>query len=173
MPMSSMFRTMTTLSLSALVVLAVHASNGASGAQQSMQDEATSPPSAEHWLHKYGPQIDQPFSGPLSFSHLPYSRCLEDAGRPLDIAVLGLPFDTAVTYRPGARFGPYAIRSGSRRQRPIRGWTLAWGTNPYELGSDVIDCGTRIKSAHLTFDDLDHQGMYRSARSTTPWPLTR
>ncbi|KAH9937341.1 Arginase/deacetylase [Fomitopsis serialis] len=93
------------------------------------------------WLKKYGKQIDQAFSGPLSFSHLPYSRCLEDPSAEFDIAVLGMPFDTAVTYRPGARFGPYAIRSGSRRQRETRGYTLAWKVNPYELGSRIIDCG--------------------------------
>ena len=93
------------------------------------------------WTEKYGPQIDQPFSGPLSFSHLPYSRCLEDESAQFDIALLGMPFDTAVTYRPGARFGPHAIRSGSRRQRETRGYTLAWKNNPYELGSKVIDCG--------------------------------
>ncbi|KAI0735046.1 Arginase/deacetylase [Earliella scabrosa] len=93
------------------------------------------------WIEKYGPQIDQPFSGPLSFSHLPYSRCLEDESAQFDIALLGMPFDTAVTYRPGARFGPHAIRSGSRRQRETRGYTLAWKNNPYELGSKVIDCG--------------------------------
>ncbi len=53
------------------------------------------------WLEKYGPQIDQAFSGPLSFSHTPYHRCLEDEGVQFDIAILGMPFDTAVTYRPG------------------------------------------------------------------------
>ncbi|KAI0669775.1 Arginase/deacetylase [Trametes maxima] len=93
------------------------------------------------WSEKYGKQIDQPFSGPLSFSHLPYSRCLEDEGAEFDVAVLGMPFDTAVTYRPGARFGPYAIRSGSRRQRETRGYTLSWRNNPYELGSKIVDCG--------------------------------
>ncbi|KAH9898278.1 Arginase/deacetylase [Cubamyces lactineus] len=93
------------------------------------------------WLEKYGQQIDQPFSGPLSFSHLPYSRCLEDESAAFDIAILGMPFDTAVTYRPGARFGPYAIRSGSRRQRETRGYTLSWKNNPYELGSKIMDCG--------------------------------
>jgi len=58
-----------------------------------------------------------------------------------DIAILGMPFDTAVTYRPGARFGPYAIRSGSRRQRETRGYTMSWGVNPYDQGSKVVDCG--------------------------------
>ena len=98
-------------------------------------------PDADAWLKKYGPQIDQPFSGPLSFSHLPYTRCLENTSATFDIAVLGMPFDTAVSYRPGARFGPYAIRSGSRRQREARGYTLSWRNNPYTLGSSIIDCG--------------------------------
>ncbi|KAL9716388.1 hypothetical protein Ac2012v2_000835 [Leucoagaricus gongylophorus] len=93
------------------------------------------------WLEKYGPQVDQPFSGPLSFSHLPYHRCLEREDVSFDIAILGMPFDTAVTYRPGARFGPYAIRSGSRRQRETRGYTMAWGINPYDQGLKVVDCG--------------------------------
>ncbi|CAL1694028.1 unnamed protein product [Somion occarium] len=102
-------------------------------------DDSKSHP--ETWLSKYGPQIDQPFSGPLSFSHLPYTRCLEDESAQFDIALLGMPFDTGVTYRPGARFGPYAIRSGSRRQKESRGYTMSWGTNPYTLGAKILDCG--------------------------------
>ncbi|TFK56759.1 Arginase/deacetylase [Heliocybe sulcata] len=93
------------------------------------------------WVSKYGAQIDLPFTGPLSFSHLPYSRCLEDETAEFDIALLGMPFDTAVTYRSGARFGPFAIRSGSRRQRAERGYSMAWQNNPYQQGSKVLDCG--------------------------------
>ena len=48
------------------------------------------------WLEKYGPQIDQPFSGPLSFSHLPYHRCIEEEDVSFDISILGMPFDTGV-----------------------------------------------------------------------------
>ncbi|KIJ38429.1 hypothetical protein M422DRAFT_231163 [Sphaerobolus stellatus SS14] len=95
----------------------------------------------EPWTSKYGPQIDLSFTGPLSFSHIPYTKCLDDASKQFNIAILGLPFDTAVSYRPGARFGPYAIRSGSRRQRELRGWTMAWASNPYAQGSTIIDCG--------------------------------
>jgi len=95
----------------------------------------------ETWLSKYGKPIDQPFSGFLSFSHIPHSVCLEDESTPFDIAILGFPFDTGVSFRPGARFGPYAIRSGSRRQRNIRGYTLSWGVNPYDQGVKIIDCG--------------------------------
>jgi len=72
---------------------------------------------------------------------MPYAVCLEDETAGFDIAILGFPFDTAVSYRPGARFGPYAIRSGSRRQRGIRGYTLAWGVNPYDQGVKILDCG--------------------------------
>lgn len=95
----------------------------------------------ETWLSKYGKPVDHPFSGFLSFSHMPYAVCLEDETTQFDIAILGFPFDTAVSYRPGARFGPYAIRSGSRRQRETRGYTLAWGVNPYDQGVKIIDCG--------------------------------
>ncbi|KAK0233523.1 arginase deacetylase [Armillaria fumosa] len=93
------------------------------------------------WMEKYGKPIDQPFSGPLSFSRLPYTLCLEDEDATFDIAILGMPFDTGVSYRPGARFGPYAIRSGSRRQREARGYTMSWGNNPYNHGAKIIDCG--------------------------------
>lgn len=97
----------------------------------------------ETWLTKYhGKPIDyNPFSGFLSFSHIPHAACLEDDNVTFDIAILGFPFDTTVSYRPGARFGPFAIRSGSRRQRDSRGYTLSWGVNPYNQGVKVIDCG--------------------------------
>lgn len=96
--------------------------------------------SSNEWIEKYGEQYDQPFSGPLSFAHTPYHKCLQDNTVHFDTAILGLPFDTGVSYRPGARFGPYAIRSGSRRQRGARGYTLSWGMNPY-LEGHVVDCG--------------------------------
>ena len=93
------------------------------------------------WLAKYGKQIDRPFSGPLTFSHAEYAHCLEDESATFDTAILGMPFDTGTSYRPGARFGPHAIRSGSRRQRAAQGYTLAWGNNPYDLGLKILDCG--------------------------------
>lgn len=38
----------------------------------------------------------------------------------------------------GARFGPYGIRSGSRRQRPERGYSLQLGLNPYTHGLGTV-----------------------------------
>ncbi|KIY66621.1 Arginase/deacetylase [Cylindrobasidium torrendii FP15055 ss-10] len=95
----------------------------------------------EPWTTKYGAQTDLGYTGPLSFSHFPYAKCLEDASTPFDIAILGFPFDTTTSYRPGARFGPFAIRSGSRRQHHNRGYSLAWDSSPYAHGSALLDCG--------------------------------
>jgi agmatinase len=48
-----------------------------------------------------------------------FARCpLADGPEAVDVAVLGIPFDTATTNRPGARFGPEAIRSASIGLRP-------------------------------------------------------
>jgi guanidinobutyrase / D-arginase len=54
------------------------------------------------------------FSGIATFARLPR---LEDVGS-TDVAVVGVPFDSGVSYRPGARFGPAAVREGSRLLRP-------------------------------------------------------
>ncbi|KAI0316444.1 arginase family-domain-containing protein [Amylostereum chailletii] len=94
------------------------------------------------WLSKYGAQEDLGYTGPLSFAHLDYARCLQDPAAKFDIAILGMPFDTTVTYRPGARFGPTGIRVGSRRISSGRsGYTLAWDMSPYHVGTKIMDCG--------------------------------
>jgi agmatinase len=54
------------------------------------------------------------FAGAPTFARLPRI----DEVSTCDIAVVGVPFDSGVTYRPGARFGPAAIRQGSRLLRP-------------------------------------------------------
>ncbi|TFK37911.1 Arginase/deacetylase [Crucibulum laeve] len=108
----------------------------------------------EPWTSKYGKQNDLGYTGPLSFSHLPYVRCLEDASKPFDIGIIGFPFDTTTSYRPGARFGPFAIRSGSRRQT-TRGYTVTWGNSPYALGSHMLDCGDVPLSAYDNTKAID------------------
>ncbi|KAI0308333.1 Arginase/deacetylase [Multifurca ochricompacta] len=97
--------------------------------------------SSKTWSEKYGAQGDLVYTGPLAFSHLPYARCLEDASPAFDVAILGMPFDTAVTYRPGARFGPSGIRVGSRRIHGQRAWSISWGLDPYQQGLKIVDCG--------------------------------
>ena len=54
------------------------------------------------------------YAGPATFARLPR---IDEVGR-ADAAVVGVPFDSGVTYRPGARFGPSHIRESSRLLRP-------------------------------------------------------
>ncbi|MBE7182424.1 MAG: agmatinase, partial [Terriglobus roseus] len=47
----------------------------------------------------------------------------------------------AVSYRPGARFGPRAIRAGSARQLSFRGFNTRAMLNPYRSWAKLVDCG--------------------------------
>jgi len=54
------------------------------------------------------------FSGVRTYMRLPHGTGLEKA----DVAVFGVPFDTGTSFRPGARFGPAAIRDASSILKP-------------------------------------------------------
>src|SRR6476661_4774649 len=55
-----------------------------------------------------------------------------------DIAILGVPFDGGTSYRPGARFGPLAVRTAARTLRP--GYHVELGVAPLEH-VQVVDAG--------------------------------
>jgi agmatinase len=66
---------------------------------------------------RYGPpdaSLAPRYTGVRTFARCPHVR--ESDG--VDVAVVGVPFDTATSYRAGARFGPEAIRAGSTLLRP-------------------------------------------------------
>jgi agmatinase len=73
------------------------------------------------------------FAGPDTFARLPR---LLDVGA-ADVALLGIPFDSGVSYRPGARFGPAAVRAGSKLLRP---YNPALDVQPW-AGQQVADAG--------------------------------
>ena len=77
------------------------------------------------------------WSGARSFYRRKYTKDLTG----VDVAVLGVPFDTATTNRPGTRFGPAGIRDASC----MIAWGLPypWGFNPAEKLA-VIDYGDVI-----------------------------
>ncbi|KAF2268686.1 Arginase/deacetylase [Lojkania enalia] len=84
------------------------------------------------------------FYGLTTYANLPYVHCLspKDEGvEKYDIAILGAPFDTAVTARPGARFGPGGIRRGSRRISPEFSWDIITGENVFLDWAKIVDCG--------------------------------
>jgi agmatinase len=55
-----------------------------------------------------------------------------------DIAVLGVPFDGGTSYRPGARFGPMAVRQAARTLRP--GHHVELGVSPLST-VQIVDAG--------------------------------
>jgi guanidinobutyrase / D-arginase len=96
------------------------------------------------------------YAGPPTFARLPR---LDEVGR-ADVAVLGVPFDSGVSYRPGARFGPSHIRQSSRLLRP---YNPAQGNWPFadqqvadagDLGVNPFDIGEAISSIEAGVDAL-------------------
>jgi agmatinase len=73
------------------------------------------------------------FTGPPTFARLPLVHDLED----VDLAVVGVPFDTGVTYRVGGRFGPNAVRAASVMLRP---YNANLDVKPFDLLS-CVDLG--------------------------------
>ncbi len=73
------------------------------------------------------------FCGIKTFMRLPYVTDLTD----VDAAIVGIPFDTATTYRTGARFGPAAIRDMSATIRPFN---IDMNINSFEH-MNVVDMG--------------------------------
>ncbi len=73
------------------------------------------------------------YAGPATFARLPR---IEDVSE-TDIAILGIPFDSGVSYRPGARFGPGHIRASSKLLRP---YNPALETMPF-ANLQVADAG--------------------------------
>lgn len=73
------------------------------------------------------------YAGPAGFARLPRLDQVDHA----DIVVAGVPFDSGVSYRPGARFGPTHIREASRLLRP---YNPALDVSPFEV-AQVADAG--------------------------------
>jgi agmatinase len=83
-------------------------------------------------LPRYVPadSLESPrFTGPSTFARLPWLRTLEG----VDLAIVGVPFDTGVTYRVGGRFGPNAVRAASVMLRP-------YNTNLEVAPFEVLSC---------------------------------
>jgi agmatinase len=73
------------------------------------------------------------FAGFATFARLPRIDQVAHA----DVAVVGVPFDSGVSYRPGARFGPAAVREASRLLRPYH---PELDVSPFEA-QQVVDAG--------------------------------
>ena len=95
------------------------------------------------------------YTGPRTFARLPH---VPVPHAEVDAAMIGIPFDTATSYRSGARFGPEAIRSASALLRPyhpgldvdvfdtlsvVDGGDLAITPGNAQRSAEQIDAGLR------------------------------
>jgi agmatinase len=94
---------------------------------------------ALHRENLYGTTPETTYAGITSFMRRKYSCDY----RGVDVAVSGIPFDTATTNRPGARFGPRSIRAAST--------IMAW-ERPYGMSFDPFDRLAVVDSGDCVFD---------------------
>jgi agmatinase len=73
------------------------------------------------------------YTGVRTFARCPHVRDLDG----VDVAVVGIPFDTGTSFRVGARFGPEAVRAGSLLLRP---YNMNLGVATFAAQS-VVDYG--------------------------------
>jgi agmatinase len=95
------------------------------------------------------------YSGEATFARLPRIDDVTHA----DAAVLGVPFDGGVSYRPGARFGPAHIRESSRLLRP---YNPALQASPF-ASQQVADAGDLAVNPYSIEEAIG--GIERGARA--------
>src|SRR5256886_16691944 len=79
----------------------------------------------------------------------------------VDVAAVGIPFDTATSFRSGARFGPEAIRSASALLRPY---------HPV-FGIDLVEALSIVAYGELTVTPGDTEGQFRRAQEELAPPV--
>ena len=96
------------------------------------------------------------YTGPDTFARLP---TLDMVGR-ADVAVVGVPFDSGVSYRPGARFGPGAVRAGSKMLRPyhpaldVEPWSVMQVADAGDIAVNPFSIGEAITTIAAGASDL-------------------
>jgi agmatinase len=100
------------------------------------------------------------YAGIATFALLPR---LDEVDR-ADIAVVGIPFDTGVSYRPGARFGPAHVREASRLLRP---YNQVVGVSPFaelqvadagDIAVNPFDIADAVREIEERADELTADG---------------
>ena len=118
---------------------------------------------ANGWDREYETYSDfdlPTYVGPVSFMKLPWVPDPAEIRRlGADVAIVGAPFDDAVSHRPGTRFGPRAIREAQYTSGNIR--SLQLDIDPYDHLT-VVDAGdANIVPAWI---DRAHALIYRKVR---------
>jgi agmatinase len=117
--------------------------------------------------HLPNPRQNPRFAGVATFARFPLIESVLDDHHPVDWAVYGVPFDSGVTYRPGARFGPRAIRAESQYVKPYHLEHNVTITDVLSL-ADAGDAPVRPydcqENARVVADFASHLGTPRHTR---------
>ncbi|MEO3790626.1 agmatinase [Nonomuraea sp. B10E15] len=115
------------------------------------------------------------FAGPDTYARLPRLDQVERA----DVAIVGVPFDSGVSYRSGARFGPAAVRQGSKLIRP---YNPALDVSPFadlqvadagDIACNPFDIGQAIDTIEQAAGGFDAKLVTIGGDHTIALPLLR
>lgn len=97
-------------------------------------------------------RVSPRFAGVCTFCRYPLLDRVDAASLPVDWALYGVPYDTGVTYRPGARFGPRAIREASQY---VKAYSMEHDVNVCEVLS-LADAGDAPIRPYALKETLEH-----------------
>jgi len=88
-----------------------------------------------------------------------------------EVAVVGAPLDDGTSGRPGARFGPMAIRAAPTAFGTLEAWSIQLGVDPFRVVK-VVDAGDApvVSSRHARGLRVIHEKVFRVA-STGAIPI--
>ncbi len=103
------------------------------------------------------------FTGPYTFARLPHTRDLDG----VDTLFIGVPFDGGVVFRPGARFGPAAVRQASLLLRLYNPYLRV---KPFDVlnVADYGDINIVPSSVESTYQAISHELEAVHRRRITP-----
>jgi len=99
------------------------------------------------------------YGGIATFALLPQINEVTD----IDVAIVGVPFDSGVSYRPGARFGPSHVREASRLLRPynpevnVSPFATQQVVDAGDFAANPFDIEEAISSIHKSYDQLSER----------------
>jgi len=99
------------------------------------------------------------YGGIATFALLPQINEVTD----VDVAIVGVPFDSGVSYRPGARFGPSHVREASRLLRPynpevnVSPFATQQVADAGDFAANPFDIEEAISSIHKSYDQLSER----------------
>ena len=102
------------------------------------------------------------YTEPATFARLPRIDQVPAA----DVSIVGVPFDSGVSYRPGARFGPGHVRAASKLLRPFN---PALGVEPFADQQVAIAGDIAVNPFNIDRRDrhhrfVDHRPAHRTGR---------